>query len=78
MSEKTPPSVNVASVAREVTIVIALLATSCVLALTDNRELAATALGGALAFALPGFRGAPVPAVVLGLGAGALAGGFIH
>lgn len=78
MSEPTPTAgPSVPSVVREVTILVALLTTACVLALTNNPQLAATALGGALGFALPGLRGAPVPAVVLGLGAGALAGSII-
>lgn len=67
---------NQSNAVRDVTTVIALLVTACVLALTDHPELAATALGGALGVAMPGVRHAPVPGVVLGIGAAALLGGL--
>lgn len=58
---------------REGSITVAMLVASVALWHAGSAELAATALGGALAYALPGGgRRVPVPALVLGVGAGAL------
>lgn len=59
---------NRAQIARDVSVIVALLVAAVTLALADHGELAATALGGALGIAMPGVRNAPVPGVVIGLG----------
>lgn len=70
----TPHQTSTLSVVRELSVLGGLLVTASVLAVTGHPELAATALGGALGVAIPGTRHAPVPALVFGLGAGAIAG----
>jgi len=66
--------------ARDVAIMLSLVATAIAMSVSGHDELAATALGGALAYAVPASRGIPgkvpiqVIAIAVGLGAGALMG----
>lgn len=55
--------------------VAALVAAALTFAFTDHVELAATALGGALALVVPARLPAGAPAIVLGLAAATIAGG---
>jgi len=66
--------------ARDVAIMLSLVATAIAMSVSGHGELAATALGGALAYAVPASRGVPgkipiqIIALGVGIGAGALMG----
>jgi hypothetical protein len=61
--------------ARDVAIMLSLVATAIAMSVSGHDELAATALGGALAYAVPASRGVhgkiPIQIIALGVGIGA-------
>lgn len=80
-SQDSPPprfdsALETIHAAKDVITLVTLVAASVYLAANDHGQLAATALGGALSYAIPSNNRLRVPPVALGLIFGSIAGMF--